>query len=67
MSKRSRLFWLSFLVGGGVYALLNAGFNYHDGEPFSIGKFLFDFIFFGLLMGFLSRVNQKHSEKKNKA
>ena len=55
------------LIGGIVYALGMAGFDYTDGENFKVWKFIFDLSFFGIFMSFMTRYNlKKQAEKENK-
>ena len=42
------------LLAGSVYALIMAGFDYVDGESFRIWRFLWNFSFFGIVMGWLT-------------
>ena len=46
MKPENKVFIKSGLLSGLIYAILMAGFNYYDGEPFKIFKFLF--LFFSL-------------------
>jgi hypothetical protein len=64
MKAENKVFIKTFLLTGIVYATLNAGFNYADGEGFKIYKFLFHFFFFGLFMGLLARYSHKKQQKK---
>ncbi|MGV9003722.1 hypothetical protein [Flavobacterium sp.] len=66
MKPENKVFVKSGITAGFIFAILMAGFNYSDGEPFKIFKFLFHFFFFGLSMGLLARYNHlKISRKKN--
>lgn len=40
----------TFLIGGIVYALGMAGFDYKDGEPFDLNKFILQAILFGAII-----------------
>jgi|TARA_B110000093_G_C12768484_1_gene325550 hypothetical protein len=55
------------IFGGVVYAGIMAGFNYTDGQDFRIWRFIFNALFFGICMGFITRNSlKKQAEKKNK-
>ncbi|WP_111682743.1 hypothetical protein [Winogradskyella tangerina] len=43
------------LIGGLIFALLTAGFEYVDDKDFSIIKFIIRFIIFGTVMGIIIR------------
>lgn len=43
------------LIGGLIFALLTAGFEYVDDKDFSIIKFIIRFIIFGTAMGIIIR------------
>ena len=66
MKPENKVFIKSGLLSGLIYAILMAGFNYYDGEPFKIFKFLFHFFFFGLSMGLLASYNHKKTAQKKK-
>lgn len=66
MKTENKIFLVSSLVSGLIYALLMALFDYSTGEEFKLMKFLFHFTFFGLSMGLLSRYNYKKRVKKEK-
>ena len=48
------------LIGGSIYAFSNAIFDYTDEIPFSITKFIYNFVVFG----FLIAIFFSHKEKK---
>lgn len=54
------------IVGGLVYALIQAGFEHLDRDPFDIAFFLYNSIFFGLSMAFLFHYNMKKQAKNEK-
>lgn len=58
----------SAALSGVVFALLMAGFDVWDEESFSVGAFVFRFLFFGGIM-FLSRrysMKKQAKEQQNK-
>lgn len=65
MKTENKIFLKSFLLSGLIYAGLMAGFEYSQGESFSIYKFLWHFFFFGFFMGLLSRYNYKKNKSSN--
>ena len=65
MKKETKVFLVAFLVSGGVFAVLTAVWAVAEDEAFSIGKFLFHFIFFGLFMGVFSVYNHRKSLKRD--
>ncbi len=52
------------LIGGTVYAVLMAGFDYSDGQDFRIWRFLINALFFGLFSGFSTYYNIKKNKEK---
>jgi len=63
-NKQKKAILIGTLIGGFVYAALMTLFNYSYRQDFSIGKFLANFIFFGIFMGWLIHYNiKKQSEK----
>jgi hypothetical protein len=49
----------SGLISGIVFAALMAGFDYSNGQDFRIWRFLYNTLFFGIFMAFLTRYNLK--------
>lgn len=47
------------VFSGLIYSLFMAGFDYYTNEPFSLLKFIFHFVFFGLFMGIALRYTNK--------
>jgi hypothetical protein len=64
MKAENKAFIKTFLITGIVYASLNAGFDYADGQEFKLYKFLFHFLFFGLFMSYIFRNSHKKQLKK---
>jgi len=64
MKKETKKFLVSFLVSGGVYAVLMMLWDVIKNEETSLGKFLFFFISFGLFMGFFAVYNHRKSLRK---
>jgi preprotein translocase subunit SecG len=64
MSAENKVFIKSFLLSGLVYAGLMAGFDYSEGQEFSIWRFILGFLFFGIFMGLVSRYKHKKQLKK---
>lgn len=64
MTTQTKAIIKSGLISGIVYAGLMAGFDYSDGQDLSIGKFLANFIFFGIFMGWLTYYNIKKQSRK---
>lgn len=54
---------LTGLLSGIAFASLMAGYDYFTDTPFSILKFLFHFMFFGLFMGIAVKYSAKKSNK----
>ena len=54
------------IVGGLVYALFMAGFDYYSGDVFNINKFMFYFLGFGLFQAIFFNYNFRKNEKKTK-
>ncbi|APY00234.1 hypothetical protein [Lacinutrix venerupis] len=50
---------LTGVFSGLIYSLVMAGFDYYTNEPFSLLKFIFHFVFFGLFMGIALRYTNK--------
>ncbi len=63
MKPETTFFIKTFLVSGSIFALLMAGFNYSFNDEFNIYKSLFHFVFFGLIMAFVSRNNLRKNKK----
>ncbi len=61
-----KVFLISFLWNGGLFAIVMALFDYNDNKPFSIAQFLFNFLFQGIFMGFILVGNYKKKAKIDK-
>lgn len=64
MKVENKIFIKSFLLSGLVYTTLIAGFDYYDKQNFSLVKFIFHFLFFGLFMGLMARYSHRKLLKK---
>jgi len=60
----NKTFLISFLVNGGVFALIMAIFDYTKNKPFDIWQFLFYFFFFGLFMALVFVWKRKKDSSK---
>ena len=56
----------SGLISGIIYAGLMAGFDYSDGQDFSMWRFIFNALIFGIFMGLMTRYNLKKQADKEK-
>ncbi len=66
MKKQTKAILLSSFLGAITYSGGMAGFDYYDGEDFRIGKFIFNFIFFAFIMGYIAKRSfKKQAENKN--
>jgi len=63
-NKQTKAILIGALIGGLVYAGLMTLFDYSSKQDFSIGKFLANFIFFGIFMGWLTHYNIKKQSRK---
>ena len=63
-NKQTKAILIFTLIGGLVYAGLMTLFDYSSKQDFSIGKFLANFIFFGIFMGWLTQYNIKKQSRK---
>ena len=63
-NKQTKAILIGTLIGGLVYAALMTLFDYSTDKIFSIGKFLANFIFFGIFMGWLTHYNIKKQSRK---
>ena len=63
-NKQTKAILIGALIGGLVYAALMTLFDYSSKQDFSIGKFLANFIFFGIFMGCLTHYNIKKQSRK---
>lgn len=65
--EREKLPMKTIVITGGIngllFALFMAGFDYFNGDSFSILKFLFHFMFFGFFMAISFRY--KYTKKKD--
>lgn len=46
-----------YVINGGIFALLMAGFDWFVDHDFNVWKFVFHFLFFGGFMTFANRFN----------
>ena len=53
----------SSLIAGIVFAGITVGFDYYNGHDFSLFRFIFNFLWFGLFMGLLNGYNPKKNRK----
>ena len=65
MKKESKVFLKQFFISGSLFAVLMAGFYYIIEDGFELFRFIFHFITFGLLMGFLARKDYKKKKELN--
>ena len=63
-NKQTKAILICTLIGGLVYAALMTLFDYSHRQDLSIGKFLANFIFFGIFMGWLTHYNIKKQSRK---
>ena len=63
-NKQTKAILIGTLIGGLVYAALMTLFDYSYRQDLSIGKFLANFIFFGIFMGWLTYYNIKKQSRK---
>ena len=63
-NKQTKAILIGALIGGLVYAGLMTSFDYSYKQDLSIGKFIANFIFFGIFMGCLTHYNIKKQSKK---
>jgi hypothetical protein len=66
MNTETKAIIKSSLISGIVYAALMAGYYYLDGQDLSIGRFLFNTLFFGIFLGLMVLYNSKKHKKKLK-
>jgi hypothetical protein len=67
MNKVNKSILIGGLVGGIINAVFIAGLDYYNGHNFSILKFLFTTLIFGISMGFVTRYNiKKKLDKESK-
>jgi len=66
MNTQLKSILIGGLVGGIVYAVVMAGFDYYDGENFRIWRFVFNFLFFGTFTGFSTLYSLKKQSEKEK-
>ncbi|MCK5856036.1 MAG: hypothetical protein KAG64_01025 [Bacteroidales bacterium] len=59
-----KFFIIRFFLAGLVYASFMASFNYYEGDPFSIWRFVFNAIFFGGFMGVAGLYERRKKLKK---
>lgn len=50
---------VSGCINGIIFASIMTAFDWFDGESFKIGKFLFQFLFFGAAMGAMTGYSTK--------
>ena len=66
MKKQTKAILISSFLGAITYSGLMAAFDYYHGEDFRIGKFIFNFIFFAFIMGYIAKRSfKKQAENKN--
>ena len=53
----------SSLIAGIAFAGVMVGLDYYHGHDFSIWKFIFNFLWFGLFIGLLNGYNPKKNRK----
>ena len=63
-NKQTKAILIGTLIGGLVYAGLMTSFDYSYKQDLSIRKFIANFIFFGIFMGWLTYYNLKKQSKK---
>ena len=63
-NKQTKAILIGTLIGGLVYTGLMTLFDYSHRQDLSIGKFLANFIFFGIFMGWLTHYNIKKQSRK---
>jgi hypothetical protein len=66
MKVENKIFIKSFLLSGLVYTTFMAGFDYYDKQNFSLVKFIFHFLFFGLFIGLMTRYSHLKLLKKQR-
>ena len=67
MNKITKSTIIGGLAEGIVFAIFNAGLDFYHGHEFSIWKYIFLALIFGISMGFVTRYNiKKKLEKDNK-
>jgi hypothetical protein len=64
MKKETQIFFVSFFTLGGLFAALMAIWDYAENKEFSLGRFLFFFFSYGLLMG-IAVYSQRKGLKKD--
>ena len=64
MNKKNKTILTSGIIAGTFYAGSMVGFDYYNGQDFSIWRFLFNFLYFAIIMGFMTRYVKKHDEKE---
>lgn len=54
---------ITFFITGAVYAGLIAMFDWNDGKPFSITRFVLNFIILGVIMSIINYFNYRRNKK----
>jgi hypothetical protein len=63
-AKNKKIVTIGFFSGL-IFASFMAGFQYLGSESFSIFKFVLNFLFFGIAMGYMTFVSIKSQEKND--
>ncbi|AXT20389.1 hypothetical protein D7030_04515 [Flavobacteriaceae bacterium AU392] len=66
MNTQTKSVLKSGLISGIVYAGIMAGFDYLDGQSFRIWRFIFNILFFGILISLMTQYNLKKTSSKRK-
>lgn len=66
MNTQTKSILKSGLISGIAYAGIMAGFDYLDGQNFRIWRFIFNVLFFGVLIALMTRYNLKKTSSKRK-
>ena len=64
MKSRLKSILIGGCVGGGVYAVIMAAFDYYDGQEFSLWKIVINFLIFGGFMTLTTWYSLKHADIK---
>ena len=68
MNRTIKIFILRIILSGGIYALGMAGLDWREENEFDAGRFVFNLLFFGLIMALVNwwidnRYNKKSIRK----
>ncbi len=66
MDKNTKLKIKYGIFSGLGFAGFMAGFDFLDGEGFRLFRFMINFLFFGISMGFMTRINFGKQLEKEK-